>query len=78
MKPEEQWTPVDYWNDLQKGDLAPETYIYAGNELAIYAAQLEAENEQFKIKVGHLQALAHDYIQAYEKLAFGDDALGGE
>jgi len=41
-------------------------------------AQLEAENEQLKIRMGHLQVLAHDYIQAYEKLVFGDEALGGE
>ena len=42
MKPEEQWTPIDYWNDLQKGDLEAETYIRVGNELAKYAEQLEA------------------------------------
>ena len=46
MKPEEQWTPTDYWNDLQKGDLEVETYIRVGDELAEYAAQLEEENER--------------------------------
>ena len=43
MKPEELWTAVDYWNDLQKGDLEVETYICFGDELAEYAAQLEDE-----------------------------------
>ena len=43
MKPEEQWTPTDYWNDLQKGDLEVETYVRVGNELAEYAALLEAK-----------------------------------
>ena len=43
MKPEEQWTAVDYWNDLQKGDLEVETYIRVGDELAEYAEQLEAK-----------------------------------
>ena len=45
MKPEELWTAVDYWNDLQKGDLEVETYIRVGDELAEYAALLEAENK---------------------------------
>ena len=44
MKPEELWTAVDYWNDLQKGDLEVETYIRVGDELAEYATLLEAEN----------------------------------
>jgi len=43
MKPEEIWTAVDYWNDLQKGDLEAETYIRVGDELAEYAALLEAK-----------------------------------
>ena len=43
MKPEELWTAVDYWNDLQKGDLEVETYIRVGDELAEYAEQLEAK-----------------------------------
>ena len=43
MKPEELWTAVDYWNDLQKGDLEVETYIRVGDELADYAEQLEAK-----------------------------------
>jgi len=45
MKPEELWTAVDYWNDLQKGDLEAETYIRVGDELAEYAAHLEAKLE---------------------------------
>ena len=48
MKPEELWTTVDYWNDLQKGDLEAETYIRVGDELAEYAAQLEEENEALR------------------------------
>ena len=43
MKPEELWTAVDYWNDLQKGDLEVETYIHVGDELAEYAEHLEAK-----------------------------------
>ena len=43
MKHEELWTAIDYWNDLQKGDLEVETYIRVGDELAEYAALLEAK-----------------------------------
>lgn len=44
MKPEEQWTPVDYWHDLhsEDHDLELETYLRVANDLAEYAAQLEA------------------------------------
>jgi len=38
-------------------------------------AQLEAENDRLKAEVKRLRVLAYDYIQAYEKLVFGDDDI---
>jgi len=55
MKPEELWTAVDYWNDLQKGDLEVETYIRVGDELAEYAEQLEEENAALKRKIDEMR-----------------------
>ena len=66
MKPEEQGTLTDYWNDLQKGDLEPETYIRVGNELAIHAASLEALNAEL------VEAL--EIIVAEEENGFHRDA----
>ena len=45
-KPEEQWTALDYWDDLNVDDfdLEPETYVRAGKELAGYAVALETAN----------------------------------
>ena len=58
MKTKEQWTAVDYWNDLQKGDLEVETYIRVGDDLAEYAALLEVENATLKRE----NEAARDYI----------------
>lgn len=78
MKPEEQWTPVDYWKDLSMCDLEPETYVRVGNELAEYATQLEAqlaahkENEGEECPLCKLEAenkqLKGVILHAYMKL----------
>ena len=74
MKPEEQWTPVDYWHDLhsEDHDLELDTYLRAANELAKYATELEAEIER-------LRERENTYCCIHKWIAENwPEALGGE
>ena len=49
-----------------------------GRRQAVYLkGDADRRIDQLKVKNEALMKLAHDYIQAYEKLAFGDNPLIG-
>jgi hypothetical protein len=58
---------------MELSDLPETTTLIERYEFLVKRnSQLESENDELRDTIKGLRELAHDYIQAYEKLAFGD------
>ena len=81
-----------YWYSVANGDVSPERLLAHAIQLEAENAALKRENDGLKNNLRVIQTvndelrdtvrsvrkLAHDYITAYEKLAFGDPLLTAE